>query len=416
MTSEIAILNKQGVAIAADSAVTVGAREKVFTSADKIFPLENGHPVAIMVFGSAEFMGIPWETIIKTYSKQLGQTSFNKLEDYKTDFFKFLTKSNKIFPENIQKICFISSVAGYYSHILNQLRNKIYERIESNKEITDSEIKSLLDSEITSHIDKFEKMPKENSLSKKVRLKWGKDITKIRDKKFERHSLTEKNKKQLLKIAYYLASSTPSDVSNQLESGLVIVGFGNDDYFAKAIAPYVEHMIFGYVKCNRIKTAAISIENDASIRPFAQTDMVRNFMEGMDPEYQSKINEDIKQIFKEYPEELLESIPNIAKTNKTELMKKLSKIGENEANRYSKHLKDFRNIHYVKPVLKIVATLPKPELAFMAESLVALTSLKRKVTDGAETVAGPIDVAIISKGDGFCWVKKKQLDGSKKLG
>lgn len=45
--------------------------------------------------------------------------------------------------------------------------------------------------------------------------------------------------------------------------------------------------------------------------------------------------------------------------------------------------------------------------AAMAESLVNLTSFKRKMSMDAETVAGPIDVAVISKGDGFIWIKRK---------
>jgi ribosomal protein L3 len=55
----------------------------------------------------------------------------------------------------------------------------------------------------------------------------------------------------------------------------------------------------------------------------------------------------------------------------------------------------------------MVSLLPKDELANLAESLVALTSLHRKVSRDLETVGGPIDVAIISKGDGFIWVKRK---------
>jgi hypothetical protein len=43
----------------------------------------------------------------------------------------------------------------------------------------------------------------------------------------------------------------------------------------------------------------------------------------------------------------------------------------------------------------------------MAESLVNLTSFKLKVTEDAETVGGPIDVAVISKGDGLIWIKRK---------
>ena len=51
--------------------------------------------------------------------------------------------------------------------------------------------------------------------------------------------------------------------------------------------------------------------------------------------------------------------------------------------------------------------LPKEELAEMAETLVNLTSFKRRVTPSAETVGGPTDVAVISKGDGLVWIKRK---------
>jgi len=54
-----------------------------------------------------------------------------------------------------------------------------------------------------------------------------------------------------------------------------------------------------------------------------------------------------------------------------------------------------------------VSVLPKPELAIMAETLVNLISFKKQVSREEETVGGPIDVAIISKGDGFIWLKRK---------
>lgn len=44
----------------------------------------------------------------------------------------------------------------------------------------------------------------------------------------------------------------------------------------------------------------------------------------------------------------------------------------------------------------------------MGESLIHITSLKRKISSDIESVGGDIDVAIISKGDGFIWKRKKQ--------
>jgi len=92
MTAVVAILNKQAVALAADSAVTIGDsnNHKIFNKANKVFTLSKFHPVGIMIYNSASFMSTPWETIIKVYRVQLGEKCFPKLKDYQQDFIEFL--------------------------------------------------------------------------------------------------------------------------------------------------------------------------------------------------------------------------------------------------------------------------------------------------------------------------------------
>ena len=70
-------------------------------------------------------------------------------------------------------------------------------------------------------------------------------------------------------------------------------------------------------------------------------------------------------------------------------------------------MSNFVSEEFSGPTIQAVSRLPRNELANMAEALVYLTSLKRKVSDEAETVTEPIDVAVISKGDGFIWIKRK---------
>ena len=43
----------------------------------------------------------------------------------------------------------------------------------------------------------------------------------------------------------------------------------------------------------------------------------------------------------------------------------------------------------------------------MAEALVEITALRRKVGSTLESVGGPTDVAVISKGEGLVWLKRK---------
>ena len=54
----------------------------------------------------------------------------------------------------------------------------------------------------------------------------------------------------------------------------------------------------------------------------------------------------------------------------------------------------------------MVEFMPKPELARMAEALVNLTSIKRRVSRGVETVGGPIDVAVISHAEDSCGLRE----------
>ncbi|MFH1940559.1 MAG: hypothetical protein ABIL68_00545, partial [bacterium] len=75
---------------------------------------------------------------------------------------------------------------------------------------------------------------------------------------------------------------------------------------------------------------------------------------------------------------------------------------------YWEKLNNYREEQHINPIMKVVSMIPKLDLAAMAESLVNITYFKRKVGMGMETVAGPIDVAVISKGDGFIWVKRKR--------
>jgi hypothetical protein len=91
----------------------------------------------------------------------------------------------------------------------------------------------------------------------------------------------------------------------------------------------------------------------------------------------------------------------------TQLSAKLKAAGEKLLQEFDSQMSDYRQTNHINPIAEAVGALPKDELAAMAESFVNLTSFKRKVSMEFETVGGPIDVAVISKGDGFIWIKRK---------
>ncbi|MCP4262896.1 MAG: hypothetical protein GY774_36105 [Planctomycetes bacterium] len=115
MTAEIAILNSNAVALAADSAVTVGREAgKVYASADKLFQMSTNAPVGIMLYGQSTFLGVPWETMIKCYRSDLGNNTFPKLADYLQDLIRYVKKSKQMFPRKHQRDDMRSTISGFF--------------------------------------------------------------------------------------------------------------------------------------------------------------------------------------------------------------------------------------------------------------------------------------------------------------
>lgn len=56
---------------------------------------------------------------------------------------------------------------------------------------------------------------------------------------------------------------------------------------------------------------------------------------------------------------------------------------------------------------RMIAMMPKIELIELAEALVSITAIERKATSDEGTVGGPIDVAFVTRHEGFVWIKRK---------
>jgi hypothetical protein len=88
MTAEMAVLNRLAVALAADSAVTIGRDEstKIFQSENKLFKLSSRKPIGLLIYNDNEFFGVPWKLIVKDFRLENGDDSRQTVFDWFTDF------------------------------------------------------------------------------------------------------------------------------------------------------------------------------------------------------------------------------------------------------------------------------------------------------------------------------------------
>lgn len=414
MTAEIAIMNREAVALASDSAVTMRGRnrEKIFTSANKIFRLSHYHPVGIMIYGNAGLLQVPWDTIIKIYRKKLGKKRFNTLKDYTNHFIKFLENGNPLFPISEQDNNFVYNVSDYFGVINNVIFEQFNLTIKNNGSITDGEIKQIISDIIGQHYTLWDNTAIIPSISeeniKKIANKFGEAINKEIKETFKDLPLSKYQHNQLKKIAVSLFTKIlPPRVGNTDISGIVIAGFGEKDTFPSIEGLSIEGIVNDKLIYLSVGSSKIDYKKGAVIVPFAQTDMVKTFMEGIAPGCKQFQESFMSKIFEAFPELIIEKITKYSDIEKSELKDKLKKVNSEILKKFNEELDKFIRKEYVNPVIGIVKMLPKDELAVMAETLVNLTSFKRKVSNEVETVGGPIDVAIISKGDGFIWIKRK---------
>ncbi|GAA5042692.1 hypothetical protein GCM10011506_45440 [Marivirga lumbricoides] len=402
MTAVAGILNKQGVAIAADSAVTVSGvqNRKVYNSANKIFTLSKYFPVGIAIYNSAQFMGIPWEILIKEFRKHIDKKSFPKLEDYKNEFFDWL-KTNNYFANDTNDDYLFSDFLSFVQVTLN-------DTIRNNKGSKDK-LEEKLVSFLSEYIKK--EIPKHSKISSLSEL----DVSKAK----------EKLKSFLPQIVKILKDSTAFDfkeknISNSLlnayieyikhdqfiqYTGLIFTGYGETELFPSLIPVNVSIVIENCLRfeVDKSKVGIIDNNNNACIRPFAQTDVIDTILQGISPE----LNHLSSKVFGSFLNNFLSEIKSINGMPK-EVSASLNKMNVNNyIQKYQQQFSNIVNQKYVQPLMGAVSQLSKEDLSEMAESLVYLTYLKRRFTMAEESVGGPVDIAVITKGDGFIWIKRK---------
>jgi hypothetical protein len=124
VTSEVCVMNRLAVVLAADSASTVtywtdrGKEERYFKGANKIFQLSNFHPVGLMIFDASDVLRVPWEVVVKEFRSTLQAKSFNTLEEYASEFFSFLEGNARLFPTSVQKEVFLEAARSAAMGIL----------------------------------------------------------------------------------------------------------------------------------------------------------------------------------------------------------------------------------------------------------------------------------------------------------
>lgn len=406
MTAEIAILNPHGVALAADSAVTIGT-QKIINSAIKLFSLSKTAPVGIMVYGNAALLGMPWETLIKFYRKKRLNQNFDSLEAYGRDFITFINENIDLFSESLQVEWFKTELNTFIQIVLNDAELLEEQAKNVNPEHGKNFIEffnEALEIAISFLTQRTETCLNINFDEAYVKEKIYADSEDIFLNLKDKNNLSELGNDRLVQLAILIIKN---HLSSQTNAGVVISGFGESEIYPSIITYdisgiYLNTLIF---KVEEDKTFFNQNGNEplSQVLAFAQEDVVVSFLKG--------VNADVRQFVTKAFDDLITNLYQIPLKDvpiEASWYQRIEEKKDELINNFNKEFEQFLDQNYLSPMYNMIHFLPKDELAAMAESLVNITAFKRKMLfSSLETVGGPIDVAVISKGDGLVWVKRK---------
>lgn len=412
MTCEVAIANKLAIALAADSAVTfsgAGLQNTYASGANKIFQLATNEPVAVMVYNNASLNEVPWELIVKTYRKKLGEAGFPSLSAYCEDLTRFLnTCPEELIPAALK---LRASQAAYRTGFFYVI--KLLYAAQPLLEQGDApavDLRAAWDAALESLQQMLEAAEVAESLSQadldealaEFAGALSQEIAEWLQAPERAHLVPVADTAAIARMAIESTYKQGSSFLNSGYTGVVIAGFGRDDY----LPGYCNLRFYGYVGTQVLWTRSdegvIDYERRPSlIQAFARQAMVETFTQGASPQVWKAVNE----AYDKWTAEICRSAATEAGVALAE-EHILKAVNDNRAN-FTEGWTYAVFDEHLKPLWRVVAGLNIEELAELAETLVLLESLKEKVTLRTQSVGGPIDVAVITKSEGLVWIKRK---------
>lgn len=399
-------MNRSAVALAADSAVTIrfGLSDKIYNSAEKVFEFSRRCPVGVMLNNSMEYMGFPYDVLIRRFRSEQDR-AYNSMADASRAFANYIsTLRVDLSHESIHlRRILRDEFSGVYEKYVSSVTRAV---IASSETVDGGRIfHSIVDDEI----EYQSSIPLEGYLAEVSQEdfddKFGSVVVNAAKQAFFDLPIDEPEYQKLRRLALTLVKSKRQ---SNTSTGLVFAGYAQEDFFPSLQAMEIDGCFFGKVKQWITQDNQIDrLQQRAVISPFAQQEMVERFVYGIDSQFEEQLADGVRSVARAVAEQML-SFSSSAKKKKPSIPEDfIENITAAVAREFMQTTVTELKAINLRDVYDIMTVMPKVELASMAEALVSLTSMKRKMSPDSETVGGPVDVALITRGEGFVWIKRK---------
>lgn len=411
MTAEIALINRRAVTLAADSAISlVGNDEndvKIFNSAEKIFELCNDLPVGLMIYNNVDIMRAPLEILARNFRAKCN-VKHATLAECAQAFIDYIDEHARNASAGIKD----EAIATRVESALTALAQISFHRyVDSNRAASQAGLHTPTPRQVLMDVlnEELRNAAAEKQIESHLKVTWqqvvadhGGAIDKaIADAGNSFLGLEDADIPIVREIAArWLLSENLSDS----HTGIVIAGYGDEGMYPALIAHEFDGFVAGHLR--RAKKHEVTIEpgvQSVDIITFAQEDISKRLLDGVDPEI---VNSVYRQLLGGLRAMRTKALANVGANERVKVEADFDAAAGDVWTGISRTVQRF--VAKCNADFKsTVASMPKQEMAFFAEALVNTTAMKRRVSRDKEDVGGPVDVAVISRHEGFVWVKRK---------
>jgi len=412
MTSEIAVMNQRAVALAADSAVTLigGGTVVVRNDQRKLFNLVEGHPVGLMFFGVADMMGHPWEHLIEHYQKKVRPKNFAHVRNYAASFTAMLDHLEEFFPRAKQKDEYRRLLASVFRYIFH-LAQFLSDSAEGEKAGDTSILEAAIERVWRDYQFREDGSPRADlpcfppNFGATVQREYAQQIEEIVAYGFNQFQLSSVALGRLREIAIFCVVK---DLFLEDVTGLVFAGFGTEERYPNVVTWFVSAIIAGHVKRAEASSDAIDTEVKSKIRVFADSEVTNAFIRGIDFNLERRLYGGFRMMMHGLVDQVVGAFPQADAAQKDEIRARFqSGFVPRYFEAFRMMIQDYQQQTFINPILRVLEIAARNELAETAKELVGLNIFKKKIMAQKETVGGAIDVAIISRENGFQWWSKQ---------
>lgn len=408
MAAVIGILNTNGVALAADSAVPFAdlGEVKVGYSANRMLRLNANPPVSVMIAGYGYFLDVSWDLIIRRYRQLNKGLSLSTVEDYYHDFIKYVSNQRVLF---LQQEEFLRDNIKEFLRYLIDTFNKLKDNNLLVSDTIERTIAHFKDQKrewlLNGVCQPFECYDLETFKSK-VGLLCKEEMMKVFHETFV-NQLTRNTAEYDLLMESLMAYITTRK-EDKKTTMLIFTGYGERENYPTLLKANISGGFDNKVCAHVEPYEIVHIDpdkNPVAICPFGQKDIINALIAEVDPVFLENASIESDFIFKS----IVAHVRSKLDLDEDELQsfdQTIQTINSDDiTNKYLKPYQELRERNW-KKWLEDIKTYGLNSMAQLADSLINVTAFQRLLSFNKD-IGGKIDLATISREKGFVWLDRK---------